>query len=75
MIPDTETKCSEEISLHKIAIEKAPIVPVDRYSSLIQLKRVTAWVLRFAHNCRTRKTGNTQLSPNLTTVELHAAET
>ena len=75
MVPDTETECSEEISLHMIAIERAPIVATDHYSSFIRLKRVTAWVLRFTHNCRTRKISNTQLSPNLTTAELQAAET
>ncbi len=74
IVPEIETECSGEISLHMIASEKIPIIPIDRYSSFVRLKRSTAWVLRFTHNCHTKKASNTQLSPSFTTAELRAAE-
>ena len=62
---------SEEISLHTVAVEKAPIFPTDRYSSFTRVKRITAWVLRFVNGCRTKKTNK---SSSLSTQELQAAE-
>ena len=35
-----------EVSLHFVVHDKAPIIPLDRYSSFCHLKRVTAWVFR-----------------------------
>ena len=31
---------------------RKPIVPFECYSSFIRLQRVTAWIHRFIHNCR-----------------------
>ena len=65
-----------ECTLHTMIREKASIIPIDRYSSYTKLKCVTARVLRFVNNCRSKKDGRpTQSSPFLTTQELHAAET
>ena len=63
----------KQISLHTIAQEVTTVIPVDRCSSYAQLKRVTAWMLRFLNDCRSNKEKN--LSPHLTTTELQAAET
>ena len=56
---------------------KAPIIPLDRYSSFTRLKRVTAWMLRFVNNCRGSKgnqTGTNRKDPFLSVEELTAAE-
>ena len=71
-----DTTEERECTLHTMTREKASIIPIDRYSSYTKLKRVTARVLRFVNNCRSKKDGRpTQSSPFLTTQELHAAET
>ena len=38
--------------------EKQPLIPVDRFSVLDQLVRVTAWMFRFVSNCRSKKVLN-----------------
>ena len=67
-VPEEE----REISLHLQVHDKAPIIPLDRYSSYSHLKRVTAWVLRFVRNCRAA-VANRSMS-HLTTQELWNAE-
>ena len=42
-------------TLHTVTQNKVPIIPIDHYSSYTNLKRVTAWILRFVNNCRTNK--------------------
>ena len=49
------------------------LIPVDRYSSFTHLKRVTAWVLRFVRNCRS-KGSQSKVSHSLSTTELKEAE-
>ena len=34
---------------------KTAVLDIGKYSSFTKLKRVTAWLLRFVHNCRARK--------------------
>ena len=56
---------------------KAPVIPLDRYSSFTRLKRVTAWMLRFVNNCRGSKGNQTvtnRKDPFLSVQELTAAE-
>ena len=68
----TQTIAEEEraISLHLLVQDKAPLIPLDRYSNFTHLKRVTTWVLRFIQNCRAAATD----SPHLNTQELWKAE-
>lgn len=48
-----------------------PILPYDRFSSFIHLKRVIAWVLRFTNNCKKRRN---KITLPLTVSELASAE-
>ncbi len=51
-------------------------VPLNHYSSLTRLKRVTAWMLRFINSCRERRGGNPASSSGpLSVAEMTAAET
>ena len=65
-----------EIADAGIALLATPIeLPLlDRTSNYNRLKRITAWVLRFIHNCRTRKEKKLPESGYLKTSELIAAE-
>ncbi len=47
---------------------------LTRYSSFTRLKHVTAWVMRFIHNCRTKGSSNRALGP-VSVANLSAAET
>ena len=51
----------DEICLHALTSVDSPVVSLERYSSFTRLKRVTAWVMRFISNCksRNRDAGNT----------------
>ena len=48
-----------------------PVVPLNRYSNFAKLKRVTAWILRFAKNLQSMTKVR---SSSLTVLELTAAE-
>ena len=66
-----------EICLHVTISARVPIVPIENFSSFDRLKRVTAWAMRFVHNCRVRKlrrSDDVNISPFLTVKELNAAE-
>ena len=54
--------------------EPCTVIPLARYSSLTRLKHVTAWILRFVNNCRTRNSRNRSFTP-LSVAELTAVET
>ena len=60
---------------------KLPLIPLDRFSTFSQLRRVMAWVLRFVDKCHTPSTNSELptncaqfLPPYLTTPELFSAE-
>ena len=53
--------------------EKESLISEDRYSSFTRLKRITAWVLRFIRNCRSKESQSKMLHP-LSTIELKEAE-
>ena len=40
-----------------LAVVKEPLIPVDKFSSFTLYKRVTAWMMRFIHNCRAKIKG------------------
>ncbi len=65
-----------ELCFHVAVQPRLPIL--DRYSSLSRLLRVTAWILRFMHNCRSRIRNSVvslQTSSSLSVQELAIAET
>ena len=49
----------DEICLHAAITQADPIVSIDRFSSFTRLRRVTAWLIRFARNCQGHKKGLT----------------
>lgn len=59
----------EELCLHTVTNISTPIIPLERFSSFLHLKWVTAWVLVFIHNCR-RKKQHRPASTLLSTVDL-----
>ena len=74
-IPPVESSEEErEICLLTTAIPKSPLLLIDRYSSFMKLKCVTAWILRFVNNCHSRKNGLTGVASHLTVEELAIAE-
>ena len=70
--PNSLEEEGSEICHHTTVVIRQPIVPLDRYSSFTRLKRVTAWVLRFIHNCRSSEKS---INASLTVKELSEAET
>ena len=69
VIVEEEKEVSLYTSLDK---ELLPLIPIDRYSSYLLVKRITAWVIRFTTNCRA--TAAKKLDSCLTTQELYEAE-
>ena len=73
--PLDNTDEERELSFHTTTSSISPVLKIGNFSSFTRLKRVTAWVFRFIHNCRCRKL---QIEPiheaHLTTKELHKAE-
>jgi hypothetical protein len=59
----------KDICLH--AVINKPIIPLEQSSSLLHLKHVTAWTLRFINNCRHKKPDK---SSYLSTAELIETE-
>lgn len=47
-LPEEEREATHFV----VAISSSPVVPFDQYSSFNRLKRVSAWIIRFIHNCR-----------------------
>ena len=75
--PNEISEEKNEICLHTTIAPRTSIIQIERFSSFDRLIRVTAWSMRFLHNCRTRKRNqlNTiNVSPVLTMDELNAAE-
>lgn len=61
--------------IHVIAEEPEPLIPIDRYSSYSHLKRITAWMLRFVNNTRSKLRGQPTCALQCLLVhELQAAE-
>lgn len=51
-LPDLPTKEERELCLHTVTNISTPVIPLEQFSSFLHLKRVTAWILQFIHNCR-----------------------
>ena len=70
---DQEENAELNTTLCNLAVVKEPLMPVNRFSSFNFYKRVTAWVLRFIHNCRTKIKESQPNSGHLSTQELTLA--
>ena len=72
----TESLVEEErdICLNAVVDNPEPVLPLERFSSFLRLKRVTAWIYRFINNCRKKK-GDRPSSLYLSTSELVTSET
>ncbi len=57
-----------------LVITKDPLIPIDWFSSFDCYKRVTAWIMRFVHNCKEKAQGLQPKSGRLTTQELKYAD-
>ena len=73
--PNEPSDEQNEICLLTSVKTKDPLVPLNRFSAFTRLTRVTAWVMRFIHNCRVPRTSQETrtLSP-LTVTEIVKAE-
>ncbi|GFQ70020.1 uncharacterized protein TNCT_493431 [Trichonephila clavata] len=49
---EVESRKTESRSFYVATTE--PIIDISRYSSYTKLLRVTAWILRFVHNCKSQ---------------------
>ena len=70
--PNDAHEEEREVTLHTIAQSSTPLIPLEKYSNFNQLKRITAWILRFTQNCKPGV--EKSLSPTLSTKELLDAE-
>ena len=59
--PPESTGEERELSLHTVLNSTSHVLNVNDYSSFMRLKRVTAWIIRFIHNCRNCKLGTANL--------------
>ena len=76
-LPPNEPSDEErEICLHVTVVPRTTVVQIEHFSSFDRLKRVTAWAMRFIHNCVRKKNQLNALnvSPFLTVEELNGAE-
>ncbi len=73
LTPNSHDDEGTEISLVVIQTFPQPVIPVDRFSKLNQLKRVTCWIIRFIKNSRFKDHSKRILTP-LTMSELQEAE-
>ena len=73
LTPNNHDDEGTEISLVVIQTFPQPVIPVDRFSKLNQLKRVTCWIIRFIKNSRFKDHSKRILTP-LTMSELQEAE-
>jgi len=64
-----------EICLHVVSSAMNPVVPLNKFSSFTRLKRVVAWVMRFIHNCQSKKRNHSLITGAPTVEELYQSET
>ena len=72
-LPVAEFEEDEEVCLISISTMSDPVVPLDKYSSLDQLFRITAWTLRFISNCHLSKKRKSLILGPLSVSELNRA--
>jgi hypothetical protein len=74
LVPNTVDEEGEEIYNFVVVSATDPVLLTERFSSMLRLKRVTAWVIRFAGNCQARKKNLDRVTSPLTADELGRAE-
>ena len=57
-----------------VVVPETSVLNVENYSSYTKLKRITAWIMRFAYNCRALKRNLNRKSSSLQVEELMSAE-
>ena len=62
-----------EATTCNLTVIEDPLIPADKFSSFNLYKWVTAWIIRFIHNCKSRVQGTQPKSGALTTDELNLA--
>ena len=72
--PNSPAVEADEVCFHSTIVPREPVIPFDRYSSFTRLLRITAWAVRFTHNCSAHFKGCPQFSGCLTVTELKQAE-
>ena len=66
---------AEEKILSLVLTSQVDVSLLDKISSYNRLKRITAWMLRFIHNCRARRNAQQPvMMGSLNTAELNATE-
>ena len=71
--PNNPSEEADEICSHAAIVAASSVIPLDQHSSFSHLIRVTAWMLRFIHNCSSH--GITRFTGSLSVTELTNAET
>ena len=71
--PNHPSQESGEVCLCTTAVAEQPVLSLDRFSSFTRLLRVTAWSMRFTHNCRARERNLTRTIGPLSVIELNRA--
>ena len=71
--PNNPLQEGDEVCLHTAVVTCEPVIPIDHFSSLTRLIRITAWLMRFAHNCRASKKSIAQTAGPLSVQELDQA--
>ena len=56
-----------------LAVTEDPLIPLNKLSSFNQYKRITAWIIRFLHNCKARVGAAQTKTGPLTAEELSIA--
>ena len=56
------TSHEEEREICHVTVQTEAILKLSNYSTFNRIQRVTAWIFRFIHNCRTTKIASTTLS-------------
>ena len=71
-IPESSVPEEEkEVSFVTVAQPMDPLIPLNQFSNLTHLKRVTAWIMRFVGNCRSTTSKQQRISePHLSVLEL-----
>ncbi len=71
--PNSHEVEADEIVVHVATVLINTLIPFDRFSRFECLTRVTAWMRRFVHNCRSQHQGIDPKSGSLSSDELNTA--
>ena len=72
--PNDPSHEGDEICLHTTVVSRQPVILIDRFSNFTRLIRITAWLMRFARNCRASKESIARIAGPLSVQELNRAK-